>query len=91
MGPVDHHRGGNLVMAQCGDERRKFPVAVWCLSNQPLTFPRPPAQPGHVGGGAGLVDEYQASRINRGLLVSPFFARRLDVLAILLGGVQRFF
>jgi hypothetical protein len=89
--PVDHHRCGDLVMAQCRDECRELPVAVRCLSDQSLAFRRSAAQARHVCAGAGFIDENQSPRVNRGLLLSPFLASRLNVFAVLLGGVQRFF
>jgi hypothetical protein len=51
----------------------------------------PPAQPGHVGAGAGLVDEHQPCRVKRGLIFSPALARVGHVGAFLLRGVQDFF
>src|SRR5882762_7100180 len=50
-----------------------------------------PAQPRHVGGGAGLVDEHQPRRIEVGLRGDPGGSRCGDVRPLLLAGVHDFF
>jgi hypothetical protein len=65
-------------------------VAVRCLPDQPLALRRSATQARHVRAGAGFIDEKQSSRVDRGLLPTPFLTRRLDVFAVLLGGVQLF-
>jgi hypothetical protein len=46
---------------------------------------------GHLGRGAGFVDEDQPLGVEVELAVEPGLARLLDVGAILLGGVGRLF
>ena len=48
-------------------------------------------QAGHLGGGAGFVDEDQPGWIEIGLAFEPSQASASDVRAILLGGVRGFF
>jgi hypothetical protein len=59
--------------------------------NQPGTALRAPAQAGHVGGGAGLVDKHQPTRIKPRLEALPHLPCRRHVGALLLGGVHGFF
>jgi hypothetical protein len=56
-----------------------------------LSFQGPAAQPGHLGRGAGLVDEDQVLRIKVGLGCEPGPAPGCNVGPLLLGGVRRFF
>jgi hypothetical protein len=50
-----------------------------------------PAQPGHLGGGPGLVDEDELRRVELGLEIEPGLAACGYVLARLLAGVRRLF
>jgi hypothetical protein len=56
-----------------------------------LPTPRSPAQPGHLGRRAGLIDEHQALRVDVRLPVEPGLAPREHVGPLLLAGVCRFF
>src|SRR4051794_14950935 len=60
-------------------------------SPQPLTAPRPPVAPGHVGGGPSLIDEHQPLGIEIQLALEPGLASLADVGPILLGGMRRLF
>jgi hypothetical protein len=53
--------------------------------------PRPPAQPGHLGRRAGLVDEDETLRIKLCLSGAPGLSLRGDVRTLLLAGVRGFF
>jgi hypothetical protein len=61
------------------------------LADQPFTTRCPPAQPDHVGRGAGLIDEDQTLGFEFGLVLDPFGTRRCNVRSILLGCAQAFF
>ena len=50
-----------------------------------------PAQPGHLGGGPGLVDEDELRGVELGLEIEPGLAARGYVLARLLAGVRGLF
>ena len=50
-----------------------------------------PAQPSHLGGGPGLVDEDELRRVELGLEIEPGLAACGYVLARLLAGVRRLF
>ena len=56
-----------------------------------LTAPGPAAQAGHLGRGAGFVDEDKALGIEVRLACEPRAAPGCDVGAFLLGCVRRFF
>ena len=51
----------------------------------------PTVAPGHLGRGAGLVDEDEAFRLQLGLYLEPGQPPLPDVRPLLLGGVRRFF
>ena len=62
-------------------DRGAAALAAWCSA----------AQAGHFGGGAGLVDEDQALRVEVRLGVEPGEPFGRDVGPVLLAGVGRFF
>ena len=66
-------------------------MAVRDLGAKPLALGRPPAQPGHLGAGAGLVDEHEMLRVEVGLALEPGLTRGVDVGSPLLGRVSAFF
>ena len=66
-------------------------MTVRNLGDETLAAEAASAQPGHIGRGAGFVDEDELARIKQRLLLPPLRARRADVLALLLGGMQAFF
>ena len=59
--------------------------------DQPSAAARASAPAGHVGGGAGLVDEHQPARIKPRLEAFPQQPRGRYVGALLRGGVHGFF
>jgi len=69
----------------------KVIVFQWPPADHAATAVSPPAQPRHVGRGAGFIDEDQPCRIESGLIFPPRRARRGDVRPLLLGGVHDFF
>ena len=66
-------------------------MAVWDFADQPFPTPASPSGPGHIGAGAGLIDEDQFARIKQLLRALPLLARGRDVGSILLDGVNAFF
>jgi len=56
-----------------------------------LATPGPAPQAGHLGRGAGLVDEDELLGIKIGLGVEPELAADDDIRPLLLGGVRGFF
>jgi len=61
---------------------------------EPLTFWRPAAQPRHLGGGAGFVEEHQTVGLaahDRLTPFDPFLSPSPNVRPVPLGGDQRFF
>ena len=89
--PVDDEGGGHRIAAQAGQKGGGLPMAMRHPADQPLASPGPPALAGHVGGGAGLVEENQPCRIKPGLPLFPQLARRGHVRPLLLGGAHGFF
>ena len=59
-------------------------MAMWDGGSQATSPRRSAAQPRHLGGGAGLVDEDQALRIEVQLAVEPCTTPRKDVGTLLL-------
>jgi hypothetical protein len=88
---VDDKGRSDCVVSQSGDEGCDLPMAVWDFADQPFSAPASAPGPGHVGAGAGLVDEDQLTWIKQLLCASPAFARGRDVGPILLAGVDAFF
>ena len=91
---VDHPGGGQPVMPQPGDERLGAPVTEGSLHLQPLPPARPAPQAGHLGSGAGLIDEHQPFRAffhPRLAMLAPHPPRVNDVSAMGLAGQQSFF
>ena len=56
-----------------------------------LTALGPASQAGHLGRGAGLIDEDELLGIEVGLGVEPGLAAESDIRPLLLGGVRGFF
>ena len=88
---VEDHRRGEAGEPQPGGEGGGLPMAVWHGGPAALPSRRPAAQARHLGGGAGLVDEDQALRVEVELAVEPGLARRLDIAALLLGRMRGLF
>ena len=61
------------------------------LGQQPPAARRAAIEAGHLGAGAGLVDEDQLVGIDEGLCRPPDAATRRDIRTILLGGTERLF
>lgn len=88
---VDDERRGHPILAQAGNESGHLPMAVRHFGDKPLAARTASAQPGHVGRGAGLIDEDKPARIKPRLLLLPVRACRANVCAVLFGRVQAFF
>ena len=90
-GAIDHHGCHHAGIAQPGDERRRFPVAMGNAGAKPLTTSAPAMPACHVGAGPRLVDEHQSIRIKIELTLEPGPAPAKDVGPLLLGGVRGLF
>ena len=62
-----------------------------CLGQQPPAARGAAVEPGHLGAGAGLVDEDELVGINKRLRRAPDAAPGRDVGTVLLGGVERLY
>ncbi len=82
--PVKHHGGTQTAQAQASDEGRRLPMSPRHRRAQARAATGPTAQPGHVGFGAGLVDEDKTFRLEPGLPLLPMLTLLRDVRAILL-------
>lgn len=88
---VDYEGRRDPIVPEASDEGGDLPMAMRHLVDQPLSAPTAASETGHVGTGAGLIDEDQAGRIKQPLIVLPALARGGYVGAILLAGVHGFF
>ena len=89
--PVEQHRGAQASQAQAGGECRGLPMAVGDGGPAALAAPGPTPQAGHLGRGAGLIDEDELLGIEIGLSVEPGLAADGDIRPLSLGGVRGFF
>ena len=78
-------------MAQRGDERKGFPVAVRDFLDEPLALRRPTVAAGHRRGNAGFIEENQPFRIEPRLPLLQRYTGCRNIRPVLLGGVQSFF
>ena len=60
---IDDEGDGQSGAPECGDEGLGFPMAEGSLGVQALPLRAASAQGGHLGGGAGFIDEDQAVRL----------------------------
>ena len=90
-GAIDDKGRGDRIVAQAGQEGHRLPMAPWHPADHPMAPFGAPAQPRHVGGGAGFIEEDQPRRIEVRLLRLPGGARFGDVRPLLLAGVHDFF
>ena len=88
---IEHHRRAETVAPQCGDEGGGLPVTERRLGQQPPAARGAAVEPGHLGAGAGLVDEDELVGIDKGLRRPPDAAPGGDVRTVLLGGAERLF
>lgn len=88
---IQHHWCREAAQAQAGDKGGGLPVAVRDAGAQPLAAGAAPVQAGHLGRGAGLVEEHQLGRVKVRLRLEPRLPRRGDVRAVLLGRMRGFF
>src|SRR5437660_2482697 len=88
---VEHHRRVEAAAPQRGHEGGGLPVTKRCLGQQAPVARGAAVEPGHLGAGAGLVDENQLIGIDEGLRRPPDPAPRRDVRTVLLSGAERLF
>jgi len=90
-GAVEHHGCGQATEREGCDKRDRFPVPMRDRCPASLPTGCTPAQPGHLGRGAGLVNEHQVQGIEVRLRVEPGLPPGSDVGPLLLAGVRWFF
>jgi len=90
-GAIDDKGRGDAVLAQAGNEGQGLPMSPRHAADKSVAAFGAPAQPRHVGGGAGFIDEDQPRRVEIGLRGDPGGARRGHVRTLLLAGVHGFF
>src|SRR5437588_10293399 len=88
---VEHHRRVEATAPQRGHEGGGLPVTKRCLGEQAPAARGAAVEPGHLGAGAGLVDENELIGIDEGLRRAPDPAPRRDVRTVLLRGAERLF
>jgi hypothetical protein len=82
---VEDQRRDDATLPEPGNEGRSPPVAVGYRGDQALADRPAAVAPGHVGGGAGLVDEDKPRRVHEALPDAPQPALAGDVGTVLLG------
>src|SRR5206468_10800563 len=85
---IDDAWPDHAVMAQGSNEGGCFPVPVRNRADQPLAPGATAVKPGHLGGGAALVDEDQTFLADVRLTGAPLRARLGHIGPILLCGSQ---
>jgi len=90
-GAVEHHGGSHAAQPQSTDKGSGLPMAVRDGGAAALAALRAAVAPGHLGRGAGLVDEHQSFRIEARLCLQPNLTLARDVRSLLLAGVCGFF
>ena len=88
---VEDHGRGEAAEAQARDQGGRLPVAMRDRGAAALAAWAAPAQAGHLGGRAGLVDEDELGRVELGLELEPGLAARGYIRARLLAGMRRLF
>ena len=89
--PVEHHRRAEPVLSQRGDKRGGLPMAERCLGEEPPAARRATVKPGHLGAGAGLIDEDELGGIDEGPCRLPDAPPRRDIRAVLFARAERLF
>lgn len=88
---VEHSRGECSPQADSGDYRAGLPVSVRHFGHQTLADRRSPPQASQVALGSAFVNKHKLIDVYAFELPVPSSPQRLDVGAVLLGGVQDFF
>ena len=89
--PFDQPRRDEPVMTQGSQERRGLPAPVRNFGEEPAATRRPSPQRRHVGSGPGLVDEYEALRLDAVLIPRPLRPPPRDVGTIAFASHHAFF
>lgn len=79
------------IGSQGGNESAGLPMPMGNLVHAAFSFLRAAVSPRQIGGNAGFIQKDQLAAFQCGLVLTPLFARRPHVFALLLAGVQRFF
>lgn len=80
---VEEHRRGHTIQSQAGCESCGLPMAVRNSRHASFATFGPPAQPCHLGGSRGLINEDQPLGIEIKLTVEPGPAAAQDIGALL--------
>jgi len=90
-GAVEQHGRGHALEPERADEGGRLPVAVRHRRPAALAARRAAITAGHLGRGAGLVDEDQPLRLQIGLGLEPAQTPAQNVSPLLFAGVRGFF
>jgi len=88
---VQHARGIDPVVAECGKEGERPPLAERGMGNQLLAARRPAPDRCHVGLGPGFINEDQPPGVKPSLIFLPLLASSCHLRPGLLLGEQAFF
>jgi hypothetical protein len=90
-GSVEQHGCGQACETEACHKGCGLPMPMRHTRAQALATRGTTPQSGHLGTGAGFIDEHQAQGIEIRLAVKPGCASRGDIRPILFGGVRGFF
>lgn len=88
---VDHQGCNDTRQLQPRDERRYFPISMWCVAEQSVTTFAAPMGAHHRGTGARLIEKNQFRWIKKQLFLTPDYAGFGCRLALLFRREQSFF
>jgi hypothetical protein len=88
---VEHHRRAEPIASQGGDKGGGLPVAERRLGEEPPAARGAAVEPGHLGAGAGLVDEDELVGIDKRPRRLPDAPPRRDIRTVLLARPERLF
>lgn len=88
---VEDGRCVDPIVAKCGEEGQRFPMAVRHFGSEPLPLRAPTVSARHVGLGPGFINKDQALRFQFPLVGLPTLAFACDVRPILFTGQNAFF
>jgi len=87
----DGHAGSRTIHPHGPNDGGAVPVPVRSAAMDALAASSPPAQPGHIGLGAGLIQKDQPRRVERPLPSPPAPPRPDNVGPVLFAGAERLF
>ena len=90
-GAVEDHGRGYPLQPECADEGSRLPMPMGYRRPAAFAARRATITPGHLGRGAGLVDEDQSLRFQIGLGLEPDPPPTQNISPLLFAGVRGFF